>query len=34
MKTLLVASVILLSLTICGCKEKPTPGGQLRYSDY
>ena len=24
MKTLLVASVILFSLTICGCKEKPT----------
>ena len=24
MKALLVASVVLLSLTVCGCKEKPT----------
>jgi hypothetical protein len=33
-KALLVASVILLSLTICGCKEKPTTEELLSGYEY
>ena len=34
MKALLVASVILVSLTICGCKEKPTTEELLSEYEY
>jgi hypothetical protein len=33
-KALLVASVILLSLTLCGCKEKPTTAELLSGYEY
>jgi hypothetical protein len=33
-KTLLVASLVLLSLTICGCKEKPTTAELLSGYEY
>ena len=34
MKTLLVASLVLLSVTICGCKEKPTTEELLSGYEY